>query len=145
MKTERVNQTMNVMKEKLIFPFIGIAMTILSSCDKQEAAPDFSQDITSVETESASTDAREDAYLDDVDDMASQGLENNDASSSGGRFSADERFSCATISHEGTSQAMHEQTSPGGQHTLSTGMASRYWNSQEPPCIYIQTPAARRA
>ncbi|MBK5279054.1 MAG: hypothetical protein JJE09_09360 [Bacteroidia bacterium] len=68
----------------------------LVSCNNDEATPNFSAE----DTESANSNALEDSYFDDADDLMSEALETED--DSGGRFGIDERLSCATRVRQGS-------------------------------------------
>jgi hypothetical protein len=96
MRTARITPTMNVTTGKFSFICLTIAIGLLVSCNKENAVPD----LTSEDTENASVDTEQASYMDDADDVVTEGLAYND--DSGGKVAVDERLSCALLSHEGT-------------------------------------------
>ncbi len=94
MKTPRITHTGNA-AVKVLTLFVGLTISLLVSCNKENAAPDF----TAEETESTNSEAVESSYLDDADDLASVSLDGE--SVSGGKFSSDERLACATVTRDG--------------------------------------------
>jgi hypothetical protein len=96
---KRVDITSNARNAKQLFPCMFIALTLLFSCNQEVTPPDFTAD----DTESASSDALEDSYLDEGDDLSAEGFATNDAE--GGKVSSDERLACATLSHDGTKES----------------------------------------
>lgn len=92
---------MHALAGKGILLGLSMALTLLVSCNNDEATPDFSAE----DTESASADAVEDTYFEDADDMMTDALEEDDAAFAGGKVSTDERFSCATREREGTKES----------------------------------------
>ena len=103
MKTLNMNRTMHALAGKTIILGLSMALTLLVSCNNDEATPDFSAE----DTESAGTDAVEDTYYEDADDMMTDALEEDDAALSGGKVSIeeDERFTCASRERIGTKEA----------------------------------------
>jgi hypothetical protein len=101
MKTLNIARPMHALTEKLFILCLSMALTLLVSCNNDEAAPDFSAE----DTESAGTDAVEDTYFEDADDMMTDALEEDDAALSGGKVSTDERFACASRERLGTKEA----------------------------------------
>lgn len=101
MKTLNMNRTMHALVGKTIILGLSMALTLLVSCNNDEATPDFSAE----DTESAGTDAVEDTYYEDADDMMTDALEEDDAALSGGKIATDERFACASRERLGTKEA----------------------------------------
>ncbi len=101
MKTLNMNRTMHALTGKTILLGLSMALTLLVSCNNDEATPDFSAE----DTESAGSDAVEDTYFEDADDMMTDALEEDDAANAGGKVSTDERFSCASRERAGTKES----------------------------------------
>lgn len=101
MKTLNMNRTMHALAGKTILLGLSMALTLLVSCNNDEATPDFSAE----DTESAGSDAVEDTYFEDADDMMTDALEEDDAANAGGKVSTDERFSCASRERAGTKES----------------------------------------
>ena len=101
MKTVNINHTLHALTNKAIVVCLSMALTLMVSCKNDEATPDFSAE----DTESASSDALEDTYFDDTDDLMTGALEEEDAAQSGGKISTDERLVCATRERTGTKEA----------------------------------------
>ena len=96
-----MNRTMHALAGKTILLGLSMALTLLVSCNNDEATPDFSAE----DTESAGSDAVEDTYFEDADDMMTDALEEDDAANAGGKVSTDERFSCASRERAGTKES----------------------------------------
>lgn len=96
MKTVNFTYVRYALKGRLALLFIGIMISLLVSCNNDDATPDF----TAEDTESAGLDAMDDYYFDDADDLAAEALASEDHS--GGRRSTDERLTCAEVSYSGT-------------------------------------------
>ena len=101
MKTLNMNRTMHALAGRTILLGLSMALTLLVSCNNDEATPDFSAE----DTESAGSDAVEDTYFEDADDMMTDALEEDDAANAGGKVSTDERFSCASRERAGTKES----------------------------------------
>jgi len=101
MKTLNMNRIMHALAGKTILLGLSMALTLLVSCNNDEATPDFSAE----DTESAGSDAVEDTYFEDADDMMTDALEEDDAANAGGKVSTDERFSCASRERAGTKES----------------------------------------
>lgn len=99
MKTVNFTYVLYALKGRLALLFAGIMFMLLVSCDNDNATPDF----TAEDKESAGLDAMDDYYFDDADDLATEALASEDQS--GGRISADERLTCAVLSHTGTKES----------------------------------------
>ncbi len=100
MKTVNIARPVHALTEKLSILCLSLALTLLVSCNSDEAAPDFSAE----DTESASSDAVEDSYFEDADDLMTGALAAEDVES-GGRVSTDERLTCATRERLGTKES----------------------------------------
>jgi hypothetical protein len=101
MKTTRISHQ-NAPIGKSIFLCVGVALALLISCNKEEdKAPDF----TAEDTESANSDAVEESYFDDTDDVSTEALAKDDSDLSGGKTETDERLACATVTREGNRDA----------------------------------------
>lgn len=96
-----MNRTMHALAGRTILLGLSMALTLLVSCNNDEATPDFSAE----DTESAGSDAVEDTYFEDADDMMTDALEEDDAANAGGKVSTDERFSCASRERAGTKES----------------------------------------
>lgn len=103
MKTLSNTRIMHALTGKIFIFCLSMALTLLVSCNNDEAAPDFSAE----DTESASTDALEDTYFEDSDDLMTEALAEEEGFS-GGKISAatkDERLTCATRERVGSKEA----------------------------------------
>jgi len=99
MKTVNFTNLRYALKGRLALLLVGTMITLLVSCDNDDATPDFATE----DTESAGLDAKDDYYFDDADDLATEALSTNDESN--GRTSEDERLACATVTRIGTKEA----------------------------------------
>lgn len=96
MKTINLNEW----KSRFVLLFISASLILVTSCNNDDATPDFSPE----EIEDANVDAIEDSYFDEGDDLVMEGFASTD-SEIGGRTSSDERLACATLTREGTKEA----------------------------------------
>lgn len=99
MKTVNFTFVLCALRGRLTLLFMGIMISLLVSCNNDDATPDFTAD----DTESAGLDAMDDYYFDDADDLATEALSSEDQS--GGRLSSDERLVCAQLFHTGTKES----------------------------------------
>ncbi len=98
MKTLNITNSLNALRGKIYFLFVGLSLALLVSCNNDETTPDFSPE----EIEDANLDALEDSYFDDGDDMVTEAFTSTDADLSGGKVNSDERLLCATLTRSGS-------------------------------------------